>query len=151
MDFSVSLTWVKGMAEHVCLVVSFRLTGRDMLIFPWSPFSMALCHICRPCLFFRSSPVGVSGRRWWRGLTGAFGARAKPGRPRDRKAGKGNLELREGAPLGARPRLKSPDWGRTCGLTRTTLTIPRTGSSGPLPDDSKSNDELLRMVLWGSV
>lgn len=148
------LTWVKGTAVHVCLV-SFRLTGRDVTVLPWSPLLMALCHICRPCLFFRSISARSSGFSWRSGLAGVLGALgARPGRPWDRKAGKDNLEAREGALLGAGPRLKSPDWARAWGSSCTTLTIPRTGSSGPLPDDSNSTLAPLRMwlmVLWGNV
>ena len=146
---SLPLTWVKGTAVHVCFM-SFRLTGRDNL----PPLSMALCHICSPCLFFRSISVGPLGCRWCRGLTGALEAGAGPGRPWDKKAGKGNLLRNEGAVLGLIPFLKSPDWARARGSSWTTRTTPRTGSSGPLPEDSNSTQELFKMfsnVLWGKV
>lgn len=130
---SLALTWVKGTAVHVCFM-SFRFTGKDIL----PPLSMTFCHICRPCFFFSSNSVGVLGRRLCSGFTGALLPTAWPGRPRDKKVGKGSLVLWEGALLGVSPLLKNPDWVRVWWSSCTTLTIPWTGSSGPLPDDSKS-------------
>ena len=143
------LTWVKGTAAHVCFV-SFRLTGRDI----FSPLLMALCHICRPCIFFSSMSLGLLALRWCSGLTGVFEATAGPGRPWDRKAGKGNLGVRDEPLLGVSPFLKNPEWAGPRVSSCTTLTIPRTGSSGPPPDDSNSTRDpltTLSKILWGNV
>lgn len=142
---------MKGTAAHVCLA-SFRWTGRDTDVS--SPLSMALCHICKPCFFFRSISEGLLGCRWFSGLTWVLDAGAGPGRPRDRKAGKDSREPREGTLLGVSPRLKSPDWVRVRGSSCKTLTIPLMGSSGPPPDDSNSTLDpftMLSKALRGTV
>lgn len=143
---------MKGTAAHVCLA-SFRWTGSDTDVS--SPLSMALCHICKPCFFFKSISEGLLlGCRWFSGLTWVLEAGAGPGRARDRKAGKDSLELREGTLLGVCPRLKSPDWVRVWGFSCKTLTIPLMDSSGPPPDDSNSTLDpftMLSKALCGNV
>lgn len=144
-------TWVKATAVHVCLV-SFRLIGTDIVL---SSFPMAVCHICLPCFFFCSSTVGLLWCRELNGLTAALEPVAGPGRPCDRKAGSGTLDLMEGAVLGVSPLLKNPDRGKEWWSNWTTLTSPRENSSGPLPDDSESSLDIFKMFLskkwWGNV
>lgn len=117
----------------MCLL-SFRLAGRDTAIV-W-PLFMAFCHISKPWLFLSS--VSLLGCRWCSGLTKALAAGAGAGRPRDRKAGMGNLGLRDGPRLALRPLLRKPELARERGSSGKTLTAPWTGRSGPLPEDSSS-------------
>lgn len=145
-------TWVKGTPEQVCLL-SFRLAGRDTAIV--GPLFIAFCHICKPCFFFSS--ISLLGCRWCSGLTRALearaGAGAGPGRPWDRKAGKGNLGLRDGPRLALSPLLRNPELARERGSSGKTLTAPWTGSSGPPPDDSSSAFGPLKKskAAWGSA
>lgn len=133
----------------------------DMVLL-WALLSMALCHISNPCLFFIPTPP-LPWLSWCRCDSGCRGTAAAlsgsargPGRPVDKKAGKGILG--PGAPRGKiPPRLKRPDRPRLLGLSLTTLTVPRIGScssTGPLPDDSKSRLApflgTLLMELWGN-
>lgn len=123
---------MKGIPEHVCLL-SLRPAGRDTGTD--SPLFTAFCHMCKPCFLFSS--VSLLGCRWFSGLPGTWEA-GGAGRPWDRKAGKGDLGARDGPRLEIGPLLRNPEWARERGSSGKTLTTPRAGSAGPLPDDSGS-------------
>lgn len=126
-------TCVKGTAAQLCSLMSLGLMCSATASLLRSLLCITFCHISRPC-FLLASALLLLALTWGSRAAGLLWARADgPGRPRAKKAGNAPRlgEFLDGTWLPAARRRK---WG----LSLTTLTDPRTGSSGPFPEDSKS-------------